>query len=155
MGLEAVRAIDRAVFAWLERDFSLFAAVRADGGEHLALTALVSSAIAATTAAVGAAVAIPRSSALWAARWLIGEAFARIEFLLARGERKCYAAVSTGKALIGVHALTPRSVELELVGQRAPPISLPPGHCTTSIRDQSLTLRLRLAHCPGMSTARC
>jgi hypothetical protein len=111
MGLEAVRAINWAIFSRLERNLGLLAAARADSRIHLPFLALVSTAttaISATTAAaVAAALAIPGPAALGASRGLIGKALAREEFLFARRERECLSTFAAREGLIRVHALTP------------------------------------------------
>src|SRR3569833_1337223 len=106
--LKAVGAVDRLVATWLDRHMGDVAAARAGRFEHLPWAARGASTTATTRgvpAAVGAA-AISIELALCAtvgttAR--LAKTTARIEVLLAAGERKRLAAVATGKCGIAGH----------------------------------------------------
>src|SRR5579884_1724815 len=93
--LEAARAVDRLVAAWLERHVRHPAALGTDGVEHLARAARVATAVAATAVAAVAVVGhasaaahagLARGAALGAAPGLVGEPLLGEELLLPCGE---------------------------------------------------------------------
>ena len=85
---KALAAVDRTVFAGLERNASFFAACCAGSGVHLAgATAGVLAGITAGFAALG----------------LVLEATACIEFLLTGGKYKFFAAIFAYQSLVFVH----------------------------------------------------
>jgi hypothetical protein len=97
LGCEAISAVYRFIAARLKRDFSLFAALGARGGIHLA---------GASITVRAAAVAITfRSFNLAAGRTtlgFIGEAFGREELLLFSGKGERFAAIGTCKGFFRV-----------------------------------------------------
>ena len=108
---EAVRAVDRAVAAWLEGHTRLLAALGADGGVHGALRAPVpATRVVPVTGAVDTAVSATRlttaglasSPAIHATRRCVLEALGRVELLLTSGEYERLAAITAGECLIGV-----------------------------------------------------
>lgn len=102
MRLEAVTAIDRAVFAGDERDGGGPPAVGAGGLVVLAsVLAGARRGLAATATATGSAAGRTTTG-------VIGQVAARIKFLLARGECKFLSAIAAGEdtirvSLIGHH----------------------------------------------------
>ena len=112
---EAVRAIDGAVIARLERHRCVLAALGADGREHLPFAALVPAAptripaTAPTTVAVVAAT-VAGSTAIRAAAGLVGKAPTREELLFSDGEREAHPTITAGEGLFGVHPLTPSCI---------------------------------------------
>ena len=95
--LEAGRAVDRLIRAWLERHAGDIAAAGADSLVHLARGAWCA-ALVATASGIRAPLALgtPRCAAVWTARWL-AESTAGVEILLARGKGETLAAVAAGQ----------------------------------------------------------
>lgn len=90
--VEAGAAVHRAVAARCERHDRLLAAGPADRGVELART-------------VARSRSLRRGTARWAALWIVGQALARVEGLLAGGEGELLSAVATGQCSVLVHPL--------------------------------------------------
>jgi hypothetical protein len=118
---EAVRAVDRSVSPGLERDLGVYAALGADGGEHLALPALEAAATTAATTTVSttatatgtatgeAATGVPLAGgpAVGASAWFVGESLAGKELLLTRSELEVRTTISATQGLVWHLSLTP------------------------------------------------
>src|SRR5688572_25414381 len=110
---EAVRAVDRLVTTRLERDQRVIAAGGAGHGEHLAVPAATTVATAAaavptaTAAAIAAATSVAaatattsattRHAAVPASTWVVGEATAGEELLLAHREDERLTAIAAAQ----------------------------------------------------------
>src|SRR5687768_1430304 len=98
--VEAIRAVHRSVVAWQERHERLPAALGAHRRVHLALSAIA--AVRGATDPERPVLLRDRAAAL-ATLWLVDQALAGVELLLARGEDEVHPAVSTADGLVGVH----------------------------------------------------
>jgi len=87
----AVAAVDGSVFAGLERDFGVFAALGAYCLEHLPPT---------SEAAIAAAFGLPGSAAIGTAPGLVLQAARRVEFLLTGGEGEFLPTISALEGLV-------------------------------------------------------
>ena len=97
MALEAIRAVDRAIVSRLERHLSVFSAIGAHGGEHLAWATVVAAAEAASSAIRSATtISVAGGSAGGATARVILKTSAGEELLLPRGKHKGLAAIPTG-----------------------------------------------------------
>lgn len=95
MRLEAVTAIDRAVFAGDEWHGGGSATVGA--GRLVVLAAALARARRRHAAAIATGRAARRATA-----WVVGQVAARVELLLACGEREILSAIAAGEDTIGV-----------------------------------------------------
>ena len=92
---EAIAAVDWTIRTGLEGHFAGFAATGTDRIVHLTVAA----------AATGRAL-LAGSAAIFAALGLIGEAFFRIEFLLAGGEGEALSAIFADDGFVAEHGFT-------------------------------------------------
>src|SRR5438552_3569623 len=105
--LEAIGTVDGPVGTGLEGDQRLFAAVAADGAEHLSLAAVTAATAASTTGAVSTVATTrlrgaPGRSALGAPARLVHQPVGRVEFLLARREGEGLTALPAVQGLVEV-----------------------------------------------------
>src|SRR5688500_11210804 len=98
--VEAIRAVHRSVVAGEEGHERLSTALRAHRGVHLSLSAVA--AVRGATDAECPVLLCDRAAAL-ATLWLVDQALAGVELLLASGEDEVHPAVSTADGLVGVH----------------------------------------------------
>ena len=102
---EAVAAVDRPIAARFKRHRCRDPALRADGLEELARTALAVRRIAATIA-----LALARVATIAAALRLIAKASLGVKLLIPRGEREAGSTVFAKDRFILVHVVTPPRV---------------------------------------------